>query len=232
MIPSSANDLIRPRISTMPAGSRPLVGSSRISSSGPAQHGRRDAEPLLHAQRVGAVLVPGPGQQAGPVQHRVDRGEREPSQPGQRLQVVPAAQLRVERGRLDERADLVQVARGFGEAAAEDRAAPGGRADQAEQHPDGGGLAGPVRADEPADRPRRDSQRHVIHHGAVAEALGQPGRQHGQRPGWALPAWCTAWSITMRKKLATQPARPGPPTRKSSSGRTPPSQRPLSCQNH
>jgi hypothetical protein len=33
-MPSSANDLIRPRISTMPAGSRPLAGSSRISSLG------------------------------------------------------------------------------------------------------------------------------------------------------------------------------------------------------
>jgi len=40
---------MRPRISTMPAGSRPFVGSSRMSSSGPAER-RGDAKTLLHAR--------------------------------------------------------------------------------------------------------------------------------------------------------------------------------------
>ena len=153
---------------------------------GTGQHGRRDAEPLLHPQRVRAVPVPRPGQQAGPLEHRVDRGQRKLPEAGQRLQVLAAAQLRVERGRLDERADLAQVGRGLGEAAAQDRSAARRRADQAEQHPDRRGLAGPVRADEPADRPRGDGQRHVVDNGAVAEALGQPGRRHGERPARPL----------------------------------------------
>ena len=36
VMPSSASDRMRSRISTMPAGSSPLVGSSRIKRSGEA----------------------------------------------------------------------------------------------------------------------------------------------------------------------------------------------------
>jgi hypothetical protein len=88
------------------------------------QHGRRDAEPLLHAKRVRAVLVPRAGEQARALQYRVDRGERDPAKPGERLEVVAPAQLRVEGGRLDQRADLGQVAGGLGEVAAEDDPVP------------------------------------------------------------------------------------------------------------
>jgi hypothetical protein len=79
----------------------------------------------------------------------------------------------------------VQVGPRFREAPAQDRPAPRRRADQAEQHPDRRGLAGPVRADEPAHRPGGDGQRHVLHHDPLAEALGQPGRRHGH-PGGTL----------------------------------------------
>ena len=47
----------RPRTSTIPAGSRPLAGSSRISSDGILQQRGGDAEPLLHPERVGADHV-------------------------------------------------------------------------------------------------------------------------------------------------------------------------------
>ncbi len=52
---------------------------------GAGEHGRRDAEPLLHPQRVRAVPVPRPGQQAGTFEDRIDRGQR---QAGERLQVA------------------------------------------------------------------------------------------------------------------------------------------------
>jgi hypothetical protein len=53
MMFSTATSQAKPTM-TMPPGSRPFVGSSRISG----QYGCRDADPLLHAQRVRTVLVP------------------------------------------------------------------------------------------------------------------------------------------------------------------------------
>jgi hypothetical protein len=91
---------------------------------GTGEHGRRDAEPLLHPQRVRAVPVPRPGQQAGPFEDGIDRGQRKLPEAGEHLQVLAAAELRVERGRLDERTDLAQVGRGFGEAPAQDHPVP------------------------------------------------------------------------------------------------------------
>ena len=64
--------LIRDRTSRVPCGSSPLVGSSRTSRSAGAEQGGGDGQPLLHAQRVGAVPLAGGGRQADPVQRRVD----------------------------------------------------------------------------------------------------------------------------------------------------------------
>src|ERR1700722_11623433 len=51
-----------------------------------------------------------------------------------------------------------------------------GRIDQAEQHPDGGGLAGPVGPQEPVDRSARHPHAQVVHGQlAATEPLGQPG---------------------------------------------------------
>ena len=71
---------------------------------------RGDGEPLPHAERVGAVALPGRGQQAHPVERRVDapaRGARVGQQVGgvEPGQVGPAREVGVERRALDERAD-------------------------------------------------------------------------------------------------------------------------------
>ena len=52
MPPRSAKSRSRPRIQRMPSGSRPLAGSSRISTSRVAEQRVREAEPLAHAERV------------------------------------------------------------------------------------------------------------------------------------------------------------------------------------
>ena len=50
--PSAANSRISVRTSRMPGGSRPFAGSSRIEQLRVLQQRGRDAEPLLHAERV------------------------------------------------------------------------------------------------------------------------------------------------------------------------------------
>ena len=52
--PAAAYRISTSRISRICGGSRPLVGSSRISRSGQAEHGLGDGEALAHALRVGA----------------------------------------------------------------------------------------------------------------------------------------------------------------------------------
>ena len=68
--PSATSDRIMSRISCMPAGSRPFIGSSRISSCGIADQAGGDAEPLAHAHRVLRHPVVGPMQDPDPLQRR------------------------------------------------------------------------------------------------------------------------------------------------------------------
>ena len=89
---------ISSRISWMPAGSRPLVGSSRMSSSGTGKQRDGDAEPLAHALRVAAHR---PVRIARSIQP--DDGERPADLRGRRVdhaadhfEVLVAGQVRVE----------------------------------------------------------------------------------------------------------------------------------------
>ena len=72
--PSVAISRTSARTSLVPCGSRPLVGSSRMISSRGCEQARRDGQPLLHAERVGAVALLRRGQQPDPVQRGVDPG--------------------------------------------------------------------------------------------------------------------------------------------------------------
>src|SRR5215472_9616702 len=153
-----------------------------------------DGQALLHAQRVRPVALSGRAEQAHPVQRRVDPGRRGPRvggpvggvDPGQ---VGPPGQVRVKGRALDQRADPGQDPAGRpGGRVAEQADAAAGRVDQAEQHPDGGGLARPVRAEEAVDRTGRDGQGESVHRElAAAEPLGQPagGDRRAGRPGLA-----------------------------------------------
>ena len=67
------------------------------------------------------------------------------------------------------------------EGMSEDRARAGGRADEAQQHPDGRGLPGAVLAHEAGDRTRRDEEVEAVDGEPLAEALREPTRDHGVR---------------------------------------------------
>ena len=62
------------RMATMPAGSRPLAGSSRRSSRGSLSSAPAMPEPLLHPERVAGDLVPRPLPQPDELEQLLDPG--------------------------------------------------------------------------------------------------------------------------------------------------------------
>src|ERR1035438_1780792 len=82
------------------------------------------------------------------------------------------------RGRsLDQRADRGQhLGDAFGYRLAQHRDLAAGRVDQAEQHPDHGGLPGPVGSQEAVPVARPDVQVDLVHHEQVAVASGEAAR--------------------------------------------------------
>src|SRR3984957_965697 len=146
----------------------------------------RDAQPLLHAQRVGAVTLPGRGQQPDPVQRGPDAllGRARVGGPVGGVdagQVLLAVQERVEGWAFHQRPHLGQhLDQPARHRRAEQFMGAGGGVGQAEQHPDRGGLAGAVRAEEAVDTATGHVQVHRVHGElAAAESLGQ--RDGGDR---------------------------------------------------
>jgi hypothetical protein len=88
--------------------------------------------------------------------------------------MVAAGAIFVRRRRLQHRADRPRRLVEIGVPVAADRGCARGGHDQVEQHPQGGGLAGAVRAEEPGDPARLDGERRVAHRGEVLVLLGQP----------------------------------------------------------
>jgi hypothetical protein len=80
---------MRSRMSAIPAGSSPLVGSSRISSSGLLKERGRHSEALLHAQRVRRELVARPVRQVNKVEYFLDPPLRDARTTRDHAQVVP-----------------------------------------------------------------------------------------------------------------------------------------------
>jgi hypothetical protein len=82
----------------------------------------------------------------------------------------------VERRTLDQRADPGEDLAGvLGHGPAEQRVTAGGGTDQPEQHPDRGGLARPVRPEEPVHRAPRHRQVDAVDGDLAAEPLGEAG---------------------------------------------------------
>ena len=161
----------------------------------------RDAEPLLHAQGVGALeavlvlgeadqgkgafgLLPAQPQHAG--DHRHVLGARE----------VPVAGWALDHG-ADPRHHRARV--GSCEGGAEDTDPAPRRPQQAEQHLHGGGFAGAVGAEEPVDASCGHAQVEGVDDGAPSERLrqigggddqagavvrGGPGRGPRRHPEW------------------------------------------------
>ena len=148
--PSAPSRRTSSRTSTMPAGSRPFAGSSRISSAGSFSSAAADPEPLLHPERVGLHAIVGALGQAHDLQHVRDGLRADALDRAEDLQVPPPGEAREHRGRLDDRADASDHR---GEPArhvrAEQLQPPGARGHESQQTPDRGGLAGAVRPEEP-----------------------------------------------------------------------------------
>src|SRR6266851_3920556 len=173
-----------------------LTGPLRVQAVGrlvqdhqvprPEQAGR-DAEPLLHAEGVGAVPLVGGGEQADLIERMVDprpcgaqvRGGIGGVAPGQ---ILAAGQKRVEGRALDQRADSrqhrVEAVPGVG-AKHPERSCRG--VHQAEQHPDRSRLARAVRPEEAVDAAVRYRQVDVVDSElSAAETHREPGRRDGQ----------------------------------------------------
>src|SRR5437016_1736319 len=107
VIPSPASRRTRSRMSRMPAGSRPVAGSS-------SKRRRGDPETLTHAMRVAADLVLRAVSQLHRLEHRLDPGA------GARLVVIgeqpkvaAAGEVRIEPRPLDEPGHALERPRTF-----------------------------------------------------------------------------------------------------------------------
>ena len=136
----------------IPLGSRPLVGSSRISSDGLWSSATAMLKPLLHAERkLSGLLLPRAGQ-PDEIQHFRDAATGTPVNLLQDRQVFARGEMVVERRAFDQRADVpedldaVRV-----EALLEDRDRPLLHLQQPQDQSQGGGLSRAVRPQEAID---------------------------------------------------------------------------------
>ena len=140
------------------------------------QEAAGDAEPLAHALGVGAHPVVAAVAEPGTLQGRLDpplglrsAGSRD------HPEVLPAAEMRVKARFFDDGPHtgqhLLAVA---GEGLAGDPDGAGGWLGEADQHPDDGGLAGAVVAEEPERAASRHGQAEIRDCGAEAERLVSP----------------------------------------------------------
>src|SRR5579884_2539583 len=157
VIPCAARRLTRSRMSRIPAGSRPVVGSSSRSSFGSRSSAAAQVDELEHLvdARLGGAAV----------------------EVGQQAQVAPAGQVRVEARSLDEAGDAVEGARAVVERVAPEQ--PHGafrRPDQAEQHAQRRRLPRAVRAEVAEDVARLHRQVDVVDRDDLAVPLDETAR--------------------------------------------------------
>ena len=115
---------------------------------GIAEQGIGEAEPLPHAEREAADLAARGVGEPDEAEHLVDAGPRDAGGLRVHGEVVGRRATRVEAGCLEHGADRLQRPGELGVGHAADRRRARGGADESEQDPQGGGLAGAVRAEE------------------------------------------------------------------------------------
>ena len=173
--PSATSERIISRMSCMPAGSSPFMGSSRISSWGSpirqAATPRRWRIPIEYFDTLSSARPKMPTRsRAGPIRWRAGvlagRGED--------LEVLAARQMAVEPGLVDDGPHpgqgLVAVA---GHGVSQQRHRAGIGVGQSQQDPDERGLARPVRAQVAEGTAPGDEELHAVHGDVLPEALGQ-----------------------------------------------------------
>ena len=200
---SDARLRMRARISMMPAGSRPLVGSSRMIRVGSPREGGGDAQALFHSGRAGGELAGGEGAghadgfQQGINGVGVAVGIAVGVTGGlgvkslQAAQVVAAGQVRPEGGAVNQGAGLAQGGAVSGGAGLPQQGdAAGGGAQEAGQQGQQGGLAGTVGAEESVHAAGRDVQGDAVNGGDAPETLGQAGYGYGGGGGGRGDSHC------------------------------------------
>ena len=181
VVPPLPSSRTSSRTSFMPCGSRPLVGSSRMITSGRAEQGVGDSQALPHAVREAADLGVAASQQADGVEHLgdallADLTAGRTDQP----QITAGAHVGVEGGYLDEAAQVAQSGDPCpGHKVTGDLGVAARREDEAEDHADRRRLAGAVGTEKAEHLAAADGEVEVIDGQQLAEALGQAvGGQH------------------------------------------------------
>jgi hypothetical protein len=141
---------------------------------GVAQQGGGQAEALAHPEREAPDPPAGGRGQPRLLQDLVDPRRGQPGRGGQDPQVVASRAARMEPALLQHGPDPPGRVGQLPVGPAVDGGRARGRGDQAEQHPQGGGLAGPVGAEEAGHRPRVDLEVEAVDRQHVAEPLVSP----------------------------------------------------------
>ena len=139
-----------------------------------AEQSARDAKALAHAERIVGHPAAGVVGHLDDGQDAADLGAVEAQQAPGQVEVFLARQVAVKAVRLEQGAGPA----GGGEAVtgdvdAVDQGLTGGRPDEAQQHPEGRGLARAVAPQKAVDGPPRDRERHLVHSGQAAEAAAK-----------------------------------------------------------
>ena len=180
-----------------PAGGQPLDQRPHVADAGGveavgglvehqqpglAQQAGRDAEALAHAVGVAADLAVGPVGQVDDLQDLLEQpGPDAAVEEREALEVLPAGQVGVEAGALDEAGDAVQHAdAGVGPGLVEDPDRAGVGPDQAEEHPQERRLAGAVGPEDPVDLARGHADGDVVDGADRPEGLGHAHGVDGQ----------------------------------------------------
>ena len=127
----------------------PVGGFVEDDQFGIAQHGGRERQPLLHAERIGLEVVLRPVGQANQFQTLLDPWTPHSLDRCRDAKVVATAHVRVEVGCLQRGADAGAGGHeALGAGSSEQAEATARRLDGADEHPDGGRLAASVRTEE------------------------------------------------------------------------------------
>jgi hypothetical protein len=163
---------------TWPSACAHLSHAGRVEpvALGVLQKRGGDAEALLHSLRVGCGTIVRAGAQPHLVEHGVDAILSHPCVAREHAQVVAPGQVWVEGRCLDHRPDARKPLRRAGRDPQDGCLARRG-SHEAEQHPQGGRLAGAVRAEEAIHLAAANAQLEVIDgNDRIAVALGERSR--------------------------------------------------------
>ena len=174
--PSATSERIMSRISCMPAGSSPFIGSSRIRSCGSpirqAATPRRWRMPIEYFDTLSSARCRMPTRSSdGPMRSRA-AGSRAAARIWRFCRPVRCPWNRGSSTMAPTRASA--AARRAGHRVAEQRHRAGVGVGQSEQHPDERRLAGAVGPEVAEGAPSGDEQLDAVHGDVVAEPLGQP----------------------------------------------------------